>query len=85
MVSWLASQQVRVSCTKGGAHQGARPKLAAPVPPSAWPLLAAAVMLDGDQPQESRAEGEHTMGWELQIFLSGFHALAVIDSSLKAT
>lgn len=52
----------------GGAHQDARPKLSAPVPPSAWLLLAAAVMLDGDQPQHCGAVGEHTTGWELQIF-----------------
>lgn len=32
----------------GGAHQDAMPKLAAHVPPSVWPLLEAAAMLDGD-------------------------------------
>lgn len=52
----------------GEAHQDARPKLAAPVPPPAWPLLASAVILDGDQPQQCGVVGEHTVGWELQIF-----------------
>lgn len=41
----------------GGAHQDARPELAAPVPPSAWSLWASAVMLDGDQLQRRRAVG----------------------------
>lgn len=34
----------------GRAHQNTRPKLAVPVPPSAWPLLASVAILDGDQP-----------------------------------
>lgn len=63
-----------------------RPKLAAPVPPLAWPLLAPAAMLSWVEICHTGAErcgGTHGLG-NTDLF-SGFNALAGKDPSLKAT
>lgn len=75
----MASQWARLSCAMGEAGQDARLKLAAPVPPSARPLLASAGMLG----RRSATLGQSSVGantvWETADLLSSFHALAGID------